>query len=263
MPPEPQYNTNINPVHHLQYAWTGWPAKGHLPPLPVGPARQALESAWNDDGLRLLEHTVPGDRLHMTFGVRPDVSPEFFVARVKGRLQHGYRQSGSQVKFSRKVAFRGIGDNTRATVENYVRDQLNRADLADPRYRESMKQHHYRDSACRLDHPRATERGRYWYNLHLVLVVAGRHRVGSDDTPRRIRETCLGTARKHDCEISELSIMPDHIHIALKGDPAESPATIALAFMDNTAYRLGLRFWEDRYFVGTFGEYTMQAVRGL
>ncbi len=261
MQPQPRYTSGIKPAYQLRYNWTGWPSSGSLPPLPSGEPWEAALAGWESDGVRFLECGEPSDSLQLVCSVRPDVSPELFTSRVKGRLQHAYRQAGTPVAFSRKVAFRGIGDNTSQAVLNYVRDQLNRADLADPRYMESMRTHHHHDPECRLDEPVETERGRYWYNLHLVLVVAGRYRMGSEDMPPKIHDACLGTARKHGYYIAEMSVMPDHLHLALKGNPAESPECVALAFMNNTAYKLGLMFWENGYYVGTFGEYTMRAVR--
>ena len=57
--------------------------------------------------------------------------------------------------------------------------------------------------------------------------------------------------------------MPDHLHLALGSKPNESPEQIALRYMNATAEGLGhVRLWQSGYYVGTFGEYTMAAVRG-
>jgi len=56
--------------------------------------------------------------------------------------------------------------------------------------------------------------------------------------------------------------MPDHLHALVRGNPEHSPAEIVLAFQNNTAWKLGqVRFWQDTYYAGTTGEYTMRAVR--
>jgi len=57
--------------------------------------------------------------IQFTFSVTPQVSPVFFVSRVKGRLDHALRKSGRPTKFSRKVAFRTIGDNRTTEVETH------------------------------------------------------------------------------------------------------------------------------------------------
>ena len=56
--------------------------------------------------------------------------------------------------------------------------------------------------------------------------------------------------------------MPDHLHVALGGDVRSSPEEVALAYLNNLAYVLGQnRVWQDAYYVGTFSEYDMNAVR--
>ncbi len=56
--------------------------------------------------------------------------------------------------------------------------------------------------------------------------------------------------------------MPDHVHLALRGDIEHSPYEIALAFQNNLAYLLGqVRFWNEHFYVGTFSEYDMGAIR--
>jgi hypothetical protein len=71
--------------------------------------------------------------------VRPQVSPVFFAARVKGRLQHAPRKAGFPTAHSRKVAFRTIGANHRADVENYILGQVDKAQFVDPHFRELLK----------------------------------------------------------------------------------------------------------------------------
>ena len=56
--------------------------------------------------------------------------------------------------------------------------------------------------------------------------------------------------------------MPDHLHIALRGNIEHSPAEIGRCFQNNLAYAVGnRRVWMDGFYVGTFGEYNMDAVR--
>jgi hypothetical protein len=56
--------------------------------------------------------------------------------------------------------------------------------------------------------------------------------------------------------------MPDHLHIALRGDHERSPNEIVYAFQNNLAYAVGQQhLWQDPFYVGTFSEYDMDAVR--
>ena len=77
-----------------------------------------------------------------------------------------------------------------------------------------------------------------------------------------IRDWSLKIAEKKAYLVSRLSVMPDHLHLALRGDYAHPPDQIASAFQNNLAYALGQqRIWCDNFYVGTFGEYNMEAIR--
>jgi len=95
-----------------------------------------------------------------------------------------------------------------------------------------------------------------------VLVTEERYRRGDERWLGRIRDQSLKIALRKGHAISSLSVMPDHLHIALRGNIEHSPQEIALAFQNNLAYALGqVRVWRHTYDAGTFGEYDMQAVR--
>lgn len=79
---------------------------------------------------------------------------------------------------------------------------------------------------------------------------------------RAIRDGCTRIATQKGHLVSRLSVMPDHLHIALRPAIDQSPADVALAYQNNLAFLLGQkRMWKDGFYVGTFGEYTIQAVR--
>jgi len=169
---------NLNPAYQLRYGWTGWPSTGSVPSLPHAPFLEELSRQWEGDTLRLLEHEWTSEKISMTFSARPAISPVFLATRVKGRLQHALRLAGQAIQFSRKLAVRSIGSNTRETVEAYIRKQVDRDRPADPRYEAMLRSQAIDDSSVDLSQPSETGSGRYWYNLHLVLVVAGRYRMG-------------------------------------------------------------------------------------
>ncbi len=171
------------------------------------------------------------------------------------------RTRGQPVVFARNFSVRSLGDTTREVVENYVRDQVGRANLIDPGYREKLLRCTWQDPAVDLSKPWESNSGHYWYNLHVVLVSCERYRMDADKTAATLRDTCRAVGVKHGYAISTLAVMPDHLHIALRGNPAHSPEEIVLRFQNNTAWKLGqIRFWDHNYYAGTFGEYTMHAV---
>lgn len=263
MPPKPIYTaTQLNPAYHLRYTWTGWPSEGSLPSLPSEAFFAELSPAWEGDGIRLLEHVWAEQQVQITTSVTPQVSAVLFTARAKGRLQHALREGGRPTKLSRKVAMRGIGDNRTADVEAYIRRQVEKEPLADPRFRELLTDFSVIDESVDLSQPTPTASGRYWYNLHLVLTTQERYRVADRGRLTTIRDYAFGIAARKGHVISALAAMPDHVHVAMRGNVEHSPEEIALAFMNNLAFVLGQNaIWEHGYYVGTFSEYDMQAVR--
>lgn len=250
------------PAYHLRYTWTGWPSKEPLPEELDKDQATELGQLWEKDGLRRLESHWTPTQIQFTFSVKPIVSPQFFVARVKGRLQHSFRKANSPVNFSRKIAFRTIGNNRRQAVETYIRRQVEKERFVDSRFSNFLERFTVRDDSIRLSEPSATGSGRYWYNLHLVLVTDFRMRMTDEQSLAKLDLACRAIARKKGYGISIRSLMPDHLHMALRGNIEQSPETIALSFMNNTAYAFGQKaIWRPGYYVGSFGEFDMGAVR--
>ena len=246
----------------LRYGWMAWPSATTFPAEPAAPFWDALTTAWQSDGLNLLERHWQPDLIQLLFSTTPDVAPTDLARVAEGRLLYTLRKSGQTLEFSRKVAVRAIGENTRATVEAYIRDQLQHCDLADPRYRELLQRHAFADPALHLDEPAETHSGRYWYNLHLVLVTDARWRMGESEAGR-VRAGACAVAAAHGYGLAKLSVMPDHAHLAVRGRPEDSPRKIAETFQNETARQVGmLGFWKATFYVGTFGEYGMGAGRG-
>ena len=261
--PERYTGHNLRPAYTLRYDWTGWPTNGtRLPPQIVAAARDTAP-LWEQDGLRLLTPSATAEKVQLLFSVTPHVSPIFFCMRVKGRLQHALRKTGAPVEFSRKVAFRSLGENTDDIVGNYIRGQVGKEDFADQRFREIMRSFTVMCDDARLADPAESNSGRYWYNLHLVLVVANRFRITNPERLGRLRDTAFDIAAEGGHRIATLSVMPDHAHMALRGNIAKTPQEIALAFQNGLARAAGCRVWQDGYYMGTFSEYNLDVIRRI
>jgi REP element-mobilizing transposase RayT len=261
MTPEPLYSAqDLKPAYELRYSWTGWTRGDDTPAIEV---LEALQPLWDEDGMRLLERLWTNGQVQLLFSTRPDVSPVLLAGRAKGRLQHALKKAGRNFPgFSRMVAVRSVGHNRREDVERYIERQVANERFANPRFHDLMEEFTLRCPEVDLSQPSESARGRYWYNLHLVLVTAERYRVADRRRLEILRDGCFRIARKKGYAISVVSVMPDHIHMAMRGDYRQSPQDIALAFQNNLAYLLGqVRIWEDSFYVGTFGEYDMGAIR--
>lgn len=260
---EPMYTPeNIKPAYRLYYNWVGWPSKDYGLPKPDASFFAKVAHAWEADGIRLLERSWSCREGRLLTSVKPHVAPVFFTARMKGRLQHELRNHQMPVKFSRKIAMLTVGENRNATVERYVESQARKERLADPKTNDFLAQFTVHDSAVDLAAPTPTNAGRYWYNLHLVLVTRNRFRITNKSRLATLRDGCLQIARMHGHKISRLAVLFDHLHIALRGSLEQSPETIALCYMNNLAYLLRHdALWQQSYYVGAFGQYDMGAIR--
>ena len=259
---------NLIPIHRLHYAWMGWPSPGTLLPAPGlhlsgDAADPELTRAWAADGIACLSEDWSPQLVQLVFRVNPDVSPVACTQRVKGRLQHALRRCGTPVAFSRKVGMRSLGENIGDTVQRYVREQLDHADLADPRYAQRLADAAIEDATVDLAQPTETDSGRYWYNLHLVLVTASRYRVGAELHVGDWAATVQTAARESGGAVRALAVMPDHVHLALRGNIAQSPVEIGVLFQNALAKIAGGREWQEKFYIGTFGEYSLRvAVAG-
>jgi len=260
---EPVYTAeHTKSAYRLYYNWVGWPSQQSRLPEPHDAFFAELASAWEEDGIRLLERAWSPRDARLLFSVKPGVSPILFTARIKGRLQYALRKQALPARFSRKLAMLSVGGNLISTVERYVENQATNMPLADPSTREFLRRFTVVDSTVNLAMPTPAAAGRYWYNLHLVLVT--RRRICILDAQRLgvLRDGCLRIAAKHKHQISRLAVMFDHLHIALRGAIAQSPAEIALCYMNNLAFLLRQdALWQPSYYVGTFGHYDLGAIR--
>lgn len=125
-----------------------------------------------------------------------------------------------------------------------------------------LRQFTVADPSVNLTAATQTNSGRYWYNLHLVLVVERRYRIAGVEVLETLRDWSFKVAAKKEYAISRLAVMPDHLHASLRGNIAHSPEDVALAFLNNLAFAVGQKpIWAPCYYAGTFGEYDMGAVR--
>jgi len=250
------------PAYQIRYTFSAWPSQSTFPPEPPAPFLEELAAHWEGDGIRKLEYRWTPDIIQFTFSTKPQVAPSLLASRAKGRLEYALRQAGQLVKFSRKVAVGTIGHNTQADVESYIERQVPKEQLVDKKFERKMLQFTFADPTVDLTVPTPSKRGRYWYNLHLVLVVCDRWRISDVSIFKRVYEQCFRIAAVHGYQISRLSLLPDHLHTSLRGNIEHSPEVIALKFLNNIAYAIGQRMlYEPCYYAGTFGPYNMNALR--
>lgn len=259
---QPWYRPQVeNAAYQLRYSWTGWPAENNFATQPVRLIDE-VRSLWESDQMRVLEYRWNSELVQILFSASPDVSPVFIAARAKGRLDHALRKSGIDLPFSRKISVRSLGENTLRDLEAYVEQQVSKERFVDPRFVRKMQELIVADGQTDLSKPTESAHGRYWYNLHLVLVVEHRAPIASHALLVEVREAFLKVAKSKGHCVSRLAVMPDHLHAVLRGKPTESPLDLIFSYQNNLAYLTRQpQLWSPGFYVGTIGDYSMQAVR--
>ena len=235
-------------------------SKADLPPVETW--ADALGEVVERDGVRLLESRFhPPSVWLFLLSTQPPVTPPEIVKSVKGRLQHLLRASAPKA-FRRNFSLTSVGEVRRQVVESYVASQLGHHEMADPRVQARFKDFQFVFPNVDLSAEQFSSHGRYVYSLHLVLVYESRWREIREDHLAATRDMFFKTAMQKGHRVSRLALLPDHLHATVGCGFEESPEAVALAYMNNLAFAHGMKaLFCESYYVGTFGEYDMGAIR--
>jgi REP element-mobilizing transposase RayT len=214
------------------------------------------------DRIRILEASSSAKgAFQLLVSTQPDVNPSFIVQRTKGRLQHVLRFVQA-VDFRRNFRLTSVGDANISTVQNYIATQIEHHPMAADHSQDRLRAQAIENRSNQYSQPVYSSHGQYVLVLHLVLVHAERWRNATAAFIEKTRLGFLACAEKYQLRVSRLSILADHLHASFSFSYTHSPETIALAMMNNIAYRHGMvKMWMDSYYVGTIGTYNMNAVR--
>lgn len=257
--PEPIYTAaNCEAAYKLNWSlsvfWTS------MPPASAT-WLEALGKVTEPDGVRILEHRLLKNNVsQFLISTRPEVAPAALVRSIKGRLQHLVRSLLPKA-FRRNYGLRSIGDAGADVVEGYVRRQTAHHPMADDRMQRRFESLSI-DGGADLKTPRISGHAQFLYNLHLVLVHQDRDKEVRAAILERRRLRVLAIAAKKGHLIGSGQLLADHLHVMLGCKLTESPQQVALGYMNNLAYTEGMKpLFEFSYYVGTFGEYDLDAVR--
>lgn len=133
--------------------------------------------------------------------------------------------------------------------------------MADPRLMRRLEQYQIAQQHVDLSQPRMTSHAMYWHNLHVVIVNAERWMETRHDALEAVRSMLLRSAESKGHLLSRAGIVPDHLHLTIGCTLQESPESVALSYLNNLAYALGMkRVFQFGYYVGTFGEFDVGVI---
>ena len=246
-------------IHRLEWSLTLFWRQ----PAPSPTWLKPLIDRVHTDGITLHGHRfVDEDTSQFHLSTVPSMNPQAMTRSVKGRLQHLVRDDLPKA-FKRNYAVRSVGSVRRDVIENYVSSQLDHHRMADARVQKRLERYQLLNDDVVLAAPGVGSHSRYWYNLHVVLVNDGRWMEIRDDTLSAIRDAVVATSEKWGHRIARAGILPDHLHLVLGCPSGMSPQGVALSYMNNCAYALGMKpVFRASFYVGTFGEYDTGVFRG-
>lgn len=223
---------------------------------------ESLQQALELDGIRLLKHRFSEPHISLfLISTKPDVLPTNIPRRVKGRLQHLLRDR-VQKPFQRNYDLRSIGSTTREKLEGYLASQLEHHPQEDRTTHWMLSDMQMVRPDVDLSQSRFTAHGRFWSNLHLVMVNERRWRETSQQNIAHIRAMLIRAAEKKHHLLSRLAILPDHMHLLLGIGMDESPLSVGLSYMNNVVFVYGMQsVLKPSCFIGTFGEYDLGAIQ--
>jgi REP element-mobilizing transposase RayT len=257
---QPLYTSaNCSPAYELRWSLAIF-ATSALPPAESWV--EQLQTVVERDNVRLLEHRHPSPNTwQFLLSTKPHVAPPVIVKSVKGRLQH-LLQASHPNAFRRNFSLTSVGDVRREVVEAYVANQLGHHRLADPRAQERLAKYQLAFPEVDLSQPMFSSHGRYVYNLHVALVHDSRWCDVDEGRLNTTRDTVIKAAAKKQHRLSRVALLADHLHLTLGGNERESPEEIALSYLNNLAFAHGMApLYRYSYYVGTFGEYDLGAIR--
>ena len=110
---------------------------------------------------------------------------------------------------------------------------------------------------------RCTPGGVSSLGLHVVWCPKYRRRTVGGRVARRLSEPLEQIAGEHGWQIVAKEVMPDHVHLFVRGRPADAPAQVVQAFKGRTARVLRHEFphlrthakvlWSPSYFAASVG----------
>ncbi|MBS0206186.1 MAG: hypothetical protein JSS49_25100 [Planctomycetes bacterium] len=257
--PDPLYTTaSCRPAYQLRWSLALF-VKQPLPPSDEW--IDLLTAEAERDGVRVLDSCVQNRNPFFTLSSRPEVSAPQIVKSIKGRLQNAIQHQVPKA-FRRNFHLTSLGAANRKSTEAYVAQQLGHHHMADERVDRMLADFQLQFPDVDLSQPQYSSHGMYLYNLHVVLV----HQERWNDICRtRLQTTTdmvVRSARVKGHRLSRVALLADHIHLTVGVPFDATPEGVALSYMNNIAFAHGMtHLFAPSYYVGTFGEYDMNAVR--
>ena len=259
-------------VYHVYLRWKTHRAK----PFPVLrefdlPVFQEIGSLFD---LPVLEAKASDSEVLLTASLSPEEPVSACVSKLKGKTSKLLRETlgmdSCSKLLSRSYFACGVGRNTRKAVEDYLAKQAEHHgyDVSDssPVFTREMQVDEETEARLQPKHARAV------LNFHITLATQKRMILFHRAMAAALSDRWIELASGEDWFIRKVSLLPDHVHLALRLHPAVSPAEIVTRLMNSSQEFLFQEFrdevlsrrmsqiWNPGAYIGSYGDITSQAV---
>lgn len=223
-----------------------------------------LRVSCEDDGVRILEYRGASATVHQfLLSTQPQISPPHCIRSIKGRWQHLIRTTNANA-FKRNYRMETVGEANQVTLERYLAKQHLRHPMADRRMQARLERFQFHDPNVDLTSIRASSHGQLLYNLHFVFENRDRLVDVREDALQSIHDAVVAGMKKRNCQVSQIGIAPNHVHLLAACAWEQSPLAIGLSLMNNLAFVQGMKpVLEFSFYVGSFGNYDRDAIRRI
>lgn len=111
----------------------------------------------------------------------------------------------------------------------------------------------------------------YSCQYHVIFCPKYRRKILTDGKDIRLKEMFLSIAEKHDFQILEMEVMPDHVHLLIDCNPRFGIMDCVTALKRQTAHDMKQEFpdishrlptlWTRSCFISTVGSVSLETVK--
>jgi putative transposase len=238
--------------------------------------RKGVEDVCNRHGYHLLDAQTSDDHLRVLLSLKPEQTVSRAVQMLKGNLSRKFSAEfpGLLTRYRSKSPWaegyfaRSSGKVDIETIRRYLEDQA-----AHHGYRGewtsalTSRNSHFRSPAFQFAHCVCI------LSYQLVLVTKFRTAVFDEHIAPGLFEYIKAVASKRGFAIDTISLMPDHIHLAIESRPDVSIGDCARSLVNNTHHWMQSRYsgvlaqtgcwdvWQPSFYAGTVGEYSTAQIK--
>jgi putative transposase len=233
--------------------------------------RATLDSLLRPYNIRVLECVTNKTDLRCIVSLAPGETISGCASKMKGRVSKWLRQelnlSDLQPLLSKGYFACTTGKTRSRVVERYLSLQGDHHGYSNrilpPLFVEQYRLSAENESRISPHHAMVIAK------FHLVFSTTWRRGIIGSAQGRRIAKAWLKIQQELQIALIKVSFVPDHVHVALRGHPSVSPASIAAGLMNASQQVMQIelieagvnRLWMNSAYVGSYGDLSSPQIR--